>query len=374
VPVLPRIVYRVAFEADARLSKTARAVERALGIHKPLRILPYRGFGTSARVVVKARVLEDRGMPSRSLSRGLVGGAIASAMRYNTTEIPNARVRVRWNGAEWEGATDDEGFLDLAVTPPPGIASGWHDVELRLTAPDEGLPLPRATARVLVVGDDAEYGVISDIDDTVIDTGVTNLAKRAWALFMTEAYARLPFEGVSALYAALERGGSGAAENPLVYVSSSPWNLYEHLEHFLEEHAIPAGPILLRDWGLRRDGFAPGGGHGHKLDKIRGVLAAFPGLSFVLVGDSGQEDARHYLTVVREHGARIRVVYIREVPTSAGRHLELARVARAMHEAGSELVLVKDSVAAAEDAARRGLVPKDAVARVAARRVEGDHA
>lgn len=374
MPRLPRIVYRAAFEADARFARTKRAMERALGIHRPLRILPYRGYGTMSRAFVKARVLEDRGVPERNLSRGLLGGAVASAIRYNTAEVPGARVRVAWGDRTYEGTTDDEGFLDLPVAPPLGVESGWHEVSLALVAPDEGRPMPRATARVLLIGEDAEYGVISDIDDTVIVTGVTNLATRAWALFMTEAFARLPFEGVSALYAAFERGARGTAENPLVYVSSSPWNLYEHLEHFLEEHAIPAGPILLRDWGLTRDGFAPGGGHGHKLDKIRGVLAAFAPLPFVLIGDSGQEDADHYLTVVREEGARIKVVYIREVPSKPRRHEALERTARAMREAGSELVVVKDSVAAAEDAARRGLVLPGAVARVASRKRQGNHA
>ena len=109
-------------------------------------------------------------------------------------------------------------------------------------------------------------------------------------------------------------GPRARADNPIFYVSSSPWNLYEHLDEFLALHRIPAGPLLLRDWGLSRHGFAPGGGHSHKLDKIRGVLETFERLPFILIGDSGQEDAEHYRTIVREFPGRIRCVYIRNVP------------------------------------------------------------
>jgi phosphatidate phosphatase APP1 len=120
---------------------------------------------------------------------------------------------------------------------------------------------------------------------------------------------------------------------------------------------MPPGPILLRDWGLTEDGFAPGGGHGHKRKKMKAVLDALPDLPFVLVGDSGQEDAEHYLSLAEEYGSRIRVVYIRTVPQKSGRAEVLAEIADAVRAAGTELVVVNDSAAIRDDAIRRGLVP-----------------
>jgi phosphatidate phosphatase APP1 len=174
---------------------------------------------------------------------------------------------------------------------------------------------------------------------------------------MAEAFQRLPFPGVAELYEAFAHGTTKTRRsNPLFYVSSSPWNLYEHLDHFLEEHDIPPGPILLRDWGLTRDGIAPGGGHGHKRKKMKAVIEAFPDLPFVLIGDSGQEDAEHYLSLVEEYGSHIRVVYIREVPSSAGRTSVLAEIGERMLAAGSELVVVTSSEQIRTDAEWRGLI------------------
>jgi phosphatidate phosphatase APP1 len=369
MPDLYPLLFRFAVKADAHYDVLSRRVRKGLGIAPPLRILPYRGYGTPERVVIKARVLEERKVTPQRQRHTLWSSAVASYKRYMTREISSAHVAVRWGDKRWEGVTDEEGFLELWVPPPEGVRSGWHMVELELLAPEaEGVP--RVSAPVRVAGASAEVGVISDIDDTVIATGVTDPLKRAWALFLTEHRGRLPFPGVDAFYAALQAGASGTADNPIFYVSSSPWNLYEHLDEFLSIHRIPIGPLLLRDWGLSRHGFAPGGGHGHKLDKIRGVLETLSHLPFVLIGDSGQEDAEHYRTIVREYPGRIRCVYIRNVPGRSKRGEEMAAIAKDIRDAGSELVVVDDTVAAARHAARAGWIRWEEVPEVEAHRRE----
>ncbi len=361
--------YRFAVRVDAHYDALSRAVRRKLGIAPPLRILPYRGYGTPERAVIKARVLEDRHVRPPQQRHTLVGSAIASYKRYMTREIAGARVAVRWGDKRWEGTTDEEGFLELWVPPPEGVRSGWHMVELELLAP-EAHGVPRVAAPVRVAGPSAEYGVISDIDDTVIVTGVTNPLKRAWALFLTEHRVRLPFPGVDAFYAALQHGKGTGAENPIFYVSSSPWNLYEHLDEFLGVHHIPTGPLLLRDWGLSSQGFAPGGGHSHKLEKIRGLMETLAHLPFILIGDSGQEDAEHYRTIVREFPGRILCVYIRNVPGHPRRAKELERIAADIHAASSQLLTVDDTTAAARHAARAGWIQWKEVQEVEAHRLE----
>lgn len=366
---LPPGLFRLAYEVDAHVGAAARAARRRLGIGRPLRILPYRGYGTTKAALVKARVLEDNRVPPPRAKRSLLGSAFASYKRFATVEMPHVPLRVHWDGHTYEGRTDEEGFVDLWVTPPPGAQPGWHDVHLELL--DDALGHATATARVLLVGDTAEYGVISDLDDTVIVTQVGNLFKRAWALFLSEASPRVPFEGVSAFYSALREGATDGARNPIFYVSSSPWNLYEHLEHFLEAHDIPFGPILLRDWGLTRTGFAPGGGHGHKLDKIREVLEGVPHLKFLLIGDSGQQDPEHYTTIAAEHPGRILAIYIRDVTASARREAELRGLATRARNHGTDLVLVHDTVSAARHAARHHLIRWQEVREVRHQREEG---
>ena len=369
MPDLYPLLFKFAVKADAHYDEFSRRVRKGLGIAPPLRILPYRGYGTPERVVIKARVLEERKVKPSRQRHTLLSSAVASYKRYMTREIASAHVAVRWGDKHWEGTTDEEGFLELWVPPPAGVRSGWHMVELELLSPEaEGVP--RVSEPVRVAGSSAELGVISDIDDTVIATGVTDPLKRAWALFLTEHRGRLPFPGVDAFYAALQAGASGDADNPIFYVSSSPWNLYEHLDEFLSLHHIPTGPLLLRDWGLSSTGFAPGGGHGHKLEKIRAVLGTLSHLPFILIGDSGQEDAEHYRTIVREFPGRVLCVYIRNVPGRERRSQEMERIAEDIRAAGSQMLAVDDTTEAARHAAREGWIQWREVREVEAHRRE----
>lgn len=353
---LSTALMRALFEADRRFGRGYRRVRDALGVSRPPRIVPYRGWAFADRATILARVLEDRGAPEWREGAPLRHTFEASIKRYATLEIPEALVEVRWAGRRWRERTDDEGHLTMLVTPPHEVRAGWSGVELSLPGAEA-----RASAEVLVTDPRAEFAVVSDIDDTVIDTNVRHPLARVATLFLTDSRVRLPFAGVAALYRAFHR-----EKNPLFYVSSSPWNLYEHLAVLFERHDVPKGPMLLRDWGISREGLAPLGGHAHKRTKIDRLVADHPGLAFVLIGDSGQHDARHYVAVAEHHRGRVPVIYIRDVGL---RHRgELEGLVRRACRAGTELVVIDDSVSAAQHAAARGFIRGEDVAEVAADR------
>ena len=83
--------FRLAVRVDAQYDALSRKLRQKLGIAPPLRILPYRGYGTPERAVVKARVLEDRHVRPPQRRHTLVGSAVASYKRYMTREVPGAR-------------------------------------------------------------------------------------------------------------------------------------------------------------------------------------------------------------------------------------------------------------------------------------------
>jgi phosphatidate phosphatase APP1 len=160
----------------------------------------------------------------------------------------------------------------------------------------------------------------------------------------------------------LQRGPDEQAENPIFYVSSSPWNIYDVLEDFLDVHGVPEGPLFLKDWSPS----VLGKHRGHKLGIIRKLLSTYPNLPFVLIGDSGEEDPEIYSQVVRDHPGRVRAVYIRDV-TSAERDAEVKTIAKEVRNLGAEMVPVRDSASAAEHAASAGLISPEAVPDIRAR-------
>jgi phosphatidate phosphatase APP1 len=338
-------------------------LKRRAGLLDPFEILPYRGHGTPRDLFLRGRVLEETGITRSGQSDTLMENLRNMARRFASDEVAGARVRARFGENLVEVVADEEGFFDvhLEMGEPLAGKTAWHPVELELMDPPSpgGGPV-RSTGHVLVPSE-ARVGIISDIDDTVVRSSATNVLKMAWIVLLNNAHTRLPFEGVGAFYEALRRGADGLGFNPIFYVSSSPWNVYDVLEDFLDVHAVPAGPLFLKDWsptvlGRHRE---------HKLGIIRKLLSTYPELPFVLIGDSGEKDPEIYRQAVREHPGRVCAIYIRDV-TIAGRDAEVMAIAKEVRGLGVEMILAADTFVAAEHAAAIGLIAPDAVGEIRA--------
>lgn len=339
-----------------------------LGLLHPLQIVPYRSYGTPERLYVVGRLLTDKGIGQPDPSDSRWHNLLNMYRRFESNEIPDAQLLIcPADGTEHPILTDEEGYFKLNLAPqrlPEPIDYMWYPVEVRLQAAPAPIPTPaglRAQARVLIPPPDAEYGVISDLDDTVIQTSATNLLRMARTVLLRNAHSRLPFKGVAEFYRALQLGRNGKRNNPFFYVSSSPWNLYDLLEDFLALNDIPAGPLLLRDMAMKRkEKGAASSHHGHKLKEIDNLLLTYPRLPFVLIGDSGQEDANIYREVVRRHPGRILAIYIRDI-NRADRAALVEKVSEDLRQDEVEMLLVQDTVQAAEHATRTGLLFTEAL-------------
>ena len=325
----------------------------------PLQVLPYRGYGTRERLFLAGRVLEDEPIAAARADDSLWKNLANTWKRIESDEVPFARLRARFRGWEAELTADEEGYVRHVVELPAPLPAegGWHEVDLELLHPADPAGRPvRAAAPVYVPPATAEYGVISDLDDTVVESNVTDRLAAARTVLLGNSRTRLPFAGVAAFYQALHAGVSGRAGNPVFYVSSSPWNLYDLLAEFLDLHAIPRGPVLLRDLGVDRGKLLGAGHHAHKLAQIRPLLALYPHLPFILLGDSGQHDPEIYRQAVREHPGRIRAIYIRRAGERPGRDEEVEAIARELEAEDVPLLLVRDTAPAAAHAASQGWV------------------
>jgi phosphatidate phosphatase APP1 len=106
----------------------------------------------------------------------------------------------------------------------------------------------------------------------------------------------------------LAEGGS----KPVFYVSSSPWNLYSFLADIFERNGMVRGPMFLRDLGLSQTKFITDGHGSHKGGSIELLLRAHPGMRVVLLGDTGQEDAKIYGGIAKNHPGRVAAVILRQ--------------------------------------------------------------
>ena len=199
-----------------------------------------------------------------------------------------------------------------------------------------------------------DYGIISDIDDTILHTGVNSFLK--WRLVVNSMIkhhdSRLPLEGSQEFYKLLSRGVSGYNENPIFYLSNSPWNLYNYLTAFLLKFDFPKGVLMLRDIGLtvrKKKSFM----EGNKYRKILHILETYPNVKFILIGDAAEIDTDIYLKIASSFPDRILTIYIRTVNKLS----KVRRIERLIEQhTDIDVKLIKESSEAIEHAKAKGYI------------------
>jgi phosphatidate phosphatase APP1 len=350
--------------ADKLSDNVRMRLRKITGFNHPLMIIPFLSYGTPDKLLVAGRVLEDEGFAPAGSADRTWRNLINMYRRFESDEVPGARVRARFQGIESEATTDEEGYFQIMIEAAPRLAKNpWHEVALELLEPTSAKQKPvHATAQVLVPPSTAKLGIISDIDDTVISSNIGDKLKMVLTVILSNARTRKPFEGVAGLYRALQNGVGGAENNPIFYVSNSAWNLYDLLVEFLTLQKVPLGPLLLRDFGDHllfskdRDD--------HKKSNIKMILDSYPKLPFVLIGDSGERDPEIYRDVVEEFPDRVRAIYIRSVDQRLSRLAAVDKLIEEVQPMRCQLVLAPDSEFAAAHAAAEGLIATGALASV----------
>jgi|SRR5690554_1333693 len=332
----------------------------------PIQIIPFRSYGTASHLYVKGRAIQDEGIDLAKT--GFFNLLWNSWKRFETDKVKNAKLTLSLaDGRTIETTTDSQGYflIDAMVKDlmPLTDKEGWLHYSISFAEEFRGRKIQESNnflGEVLIPSEEAKFGIISDIDDTIIHTGLTSRLK--WRVvkntIFKSAEKRIPFEGAAGFYTKLHHGKSGNNSNPIFYVSHSPWNLYSYLELFLKVNDFPKGPILLRDFANPFTKIFQPSVKGEKPEKqkeILNILKTYPQLPFILIGDSGEHDPDIYIELAEAHPERISAIYMRSV----NHRRKMIRVKGLFKDYETvPVLLVENSVAAIEHARQMGFVAK----------------
>jgi phosphatidate phosphatase APP1 len=363
---LKKYLLAVLYRLKVKFSLFRLRIGRKFRLIRTVMIMPYQGFGNKSEIFFLGRVLRDRGIGLSTLEDSRWKNFSRMYKRFMTWEIPFKQVKATFGSVAEMAITDGDGYFEFRINPadPEEVSAPWQEIKLELIN-RVAVSAERVTAinRIFIASKEVEFGVISDIDDTIVPTGATRMWEMIKTTFFGNAHTRVPFPGVSAFYQALAKGSAGKVDNPFFYVSSSPWNLYDFLMEFMHIHEIPHGPLMLRDIGLSRENFFSGSHTEHKLTQVERIFEIISDIPFILVGDSGQHDAEIYHQVIRDFPGRVKMVYIRDVhPVN---HSKVMKIAEEVKKLGVEMMLVKDTVEAARHAASQGWIVESDIWNVA---------
>lgn len=283
-----------------RLARLAHKIEKFIDRFRPIRskddlvIDTYVGYGTPDGVVIRGRVLSRRDAEQVKKNSGIFSNIKDMISHFMSREVGDVDVEAEGIQAR----SDEEGYFSVTV---PNVDPIAKFVTVRLPSQNYECRAP-----IVIPQPDAELGIISDIDDTIMQTGAFSLWRNLWTTLTGSVESRTVFSDTIALIR-MRQG----TKNPVFYVSSSPWNLHGFLEAVFHHNKVPFGPKFLRDFGISETQFITNTHGSHKGDSIDAIIAANPGLKFLLIGDTGQHDGQVYLDAIDRHGTTIVEVCLR---------------------------------------------------------------
>lgn len=352
---------------ESRLTRRRRDQKIQSGAFRGLHVIVYRGFVADGVAKVRVKVIEAPELPGDSRIP-YWDTAEANLRRHAALDIVGAEVELRIGRHSATEITDEHGFANFSLRVP-GLRVGRHEARA-VTTPIDGGESACGTGEVVKPARGALFLVISDIDDTILLTGLTEGVTMVLRTLLRDVTERRAIPGMAALYQGLARGipsraGNRKPEPTFFYVSTGSWSFYPMLDEFIGLRGFPPGPMFLTDWGpteryLRRSGAE------HKRTAIRRIFEAYPDMPFVLVGDSGQRDPLTYEEMAREFPGRVKLILIRQVGADDDeRNAEIASRATELRDEGIPLHLVPDAAGAARLAHDKGLCDAATLAEVA---------
>ncbi|WP_340113288.1 App1 family protein [Maribellus mangrovi] len=334
------------------------------------RLVPYRGFGSyfTNKAYINGMLTEDKGLEKPDEKQSILENFLSMVKRYSGDQIPDARVSVEFMDSRQELSTKANGLLSTSFPIPEENSDAptqWLNYRISLLDQfDQEGKTYDAFGEILIPGTDAEFGVISDIDDTIMVSHSTKTLRKLRLLLTHNSRTRKPFPGVEAFYRALHTGMSGTASNPFFYISSSEWNLYDLIDDFCTYNNFPKGVFLLREiipgfLNLWKQG---GRNHEHKFEKIMQIFESYPYMDFVLVGDNGQHDPNIYSRIAHRFPGRVKAIYIRTISKRKNRQMQ--KFISEMQKINVQMVFTPDTINAAQHAFNNKLIAQSAVGKV----------
>ncbi|MDF3131258.1 DUF2183 domain-containing protein [Kiritimatiellaeota bacterium B1221] len=333
-------------------SKTRAWIRRTFRRNHPVFIYPYRGYGHAGKVVLMGRVLEKITSIHETAEErdGKWHNFKKAWRRYFSYEVPGVTLQARFADQTAQTISDEEGYFEFEFTGDfAALGYGWKPVELEIISVPHNLPFQKSsTGEVILINDRSRFGIISDMDDTVMKSNVVKKFKMLGTMLFNSAETRVAFDGVDTLYQKLNHQD----QNPLFFISGSSYNLYDLLEKFCKANQIPRAPMLLRDMGISKTQLFLERSFPFKTGCIEKLLTLFPDLPFILIGDSGQHDPEVYLHIQQKFPDRILGIYIRNVTLLGTRNDELTE----LQNKHPDFIAIKESQQAIDHAREKGWI------------------
>lgn len=267
----------------------------------------YSGWATShSGGFLYGRVHRGQPLPPPAEADGWLKKLDETMKTLDEKSLDAAHVRLSGYPGSGFFTADECGYLKVRL--PSDMPPGTVPIEVQLEMNGYAAVPERTTVQVWKLTS-PPLGVISDIDDTLTPTEVTDKTKMIRNTLFHNTYNVEVFDGAAnALSAVVGKSEGSRPTLPLFYLSGSPWALHQRIADAFERLDLPQGVTILRRYS--REPFDPFHfKHPHLLE----IVDSNPGFRWMLCGDSGEKDPEVYHAVMEERPDAVEAVFIHNV-------------------------------------------------------------
>ncbi len=320
---------------------------------------PFRGYVTDGQAHVRVRVMEEPVIPAAAEAIDTRNVLRTNLRRFVALAFPGVQVRITMGEFSAKATTDRHGYAKVKL-PAPDLEPGWYEYDAA-TIPVDKSENPATAVGDILVPEPGAVMIISDVDDTVLKTGLSEGMVAVGRTLFRDAQTRRPIPGMAALYQGLAHGVDGSHMPSFFYLSTGPWIMYDMLTDFFELNDFPDGVRFLTDW-LPQQRYVLRSGREHKRKTLQKLFTGNPESTFVMIGDSGQKDPAAYLEIARQHPGQVKAIIIMDV----GEHMaeradELRTESQSLRAEGIPFYFVENAIEAGQVLSDLGVLDIDMI-------------
>ena len=270
-------------------------------------ILLYNAYGNAHHILIQGRMEEKKTFSQAKKDDSWFQNLWRTLRQVKGEEIKNRTIFALVNGEKFQSQGDDEGYFSFDITTQHALKTGYEKIILTIEGNSDA-----SEAEAMIVGSEPLVGIISDFDDTIIVSNVTNKVELGYNTVFKNYKQRTVVPTMLERFEKILTQNPKDAPSTLFILSGSPQQLFFAVEDFLAFHHFPRHTLILKkahgdNTDPLTDQFA------YKTQKIERLIKLYPTMEWIMFGDSGERDAEVYKFIKKKYPSKVRAYYIRDV-------------------------------------------------------------
>jgi len=132
-------------------------------------ILIYHAYGNAHQIVIQGRMEEKKTFSKAKEDDNWFQNIWRTVRQVKGDEIKNQTIFALVHGEKFKTKGDDEGYFEFNITTQKALKTGYEKIALYIEGNSNAIE-----REVTIIGSEPLVGIVSDFDDTMIVSDVTN--------------------------------------------------------------------------------------------------------------------------------------------------------------------------------------------------------